>query len=125
MDESGCHRNYMVEIANHLQRTFHSVEKRIQKIKDQHTRKIRWRRGDNLAAFVKYMLKITGNGPDDVEKLKNRHISSNEWRKLSKKLDNVPIRILKRAWLEQIHLKLFIPKETFDLRDAKIKLVHM
>jgi len=125
MEESGRQRNYMVEIAQHLQRTFSSVEKRIQKLKETHTRKIRWRREENLATFIKYMLKVTRISQEEIEKLKNRSISSKEWKKVSKKLDNVPIRILKRAWMEQIHPKLFIEKECFDLREAKRKLVNM
>ncbi|XP_076264645.1 uncharacterized protein LOC143198912 [Rhynchophorus ferrugineus] len=122
MKKTKCRFGYITEIANHLGRPSDSVDNRISILKNQHRRKIRWKK-DNLAIFLKNLMKIVN--VDDVWKLKNRHITNVEFTKLSKKLDNVPIRILKCAWFGNIHHRLFMPEDSCDLRKVKFDLVQL
>ncbi|XP_030753754.1 uncharacterized protein LOC115880619 isoform X2 [Sitophilus oryzae] len=122
VEELNYQRNYVCKIAKELNRPYFSVHSRLQVLKQTHTRKIRWGR-QNLAAFIQNLMKITK--VRDYRELKNRHITVKEFKKLSKKLDNLPVRILKPAWLGNIHSRLFIPGEVCELPLLKCKLIQM
>uniref|UniRef100_A0AAR5QBP9 Transcription termination factor 1 n=1 Tax=Dendroctonus ponderosae TaxID=77166 RepID=A0AAR5QBP9_DENPD len=111
----------VTEVAKHLHRSLLAVSCRIGKLKTTYSRKIKWS-GRNAASYIKYLLEATDIDEKDIGLLKNRQITAEEWAKLSEKLDNVPVRILKPVWLNFLHPALFIPGNSCDLGAIKWKL---
>ncbi|XP_050302389.1 uncharacterized protein LOC126740409 isoform X2 [Anthonomus grandis grandis] len=113
-----------VKIANKLNRSVKSIHKRIEILQNQHTRKIKFK-GQNAATFIKYLIKVTGIPKYDVGQLKDRTITAEQWAKLSRKLDGIPVRVLQKAWLCKLYPALFIPDDVDDMADVKFKLIQV
>lgn len=122
-NESRSH-NYVAELANQLERGKMAITHRIQALQNTYTRKIKWK-GRNAATFIRYLLKVTGTTEQNLQDLKDRPIAAKEWIKLSKKLDGVPAKVLKRVWLEKLHPALFMTCDRLNLREVRLVLIDM
>lgn len=116
--------NYVTELANQLERSNMAIAHRIQALQNTYTRKIKWK-GRNAATFIKYMLKVTGTTEENLQDLKDRPITAKEWTKLSKKLDGIPVRVLKRVWLLNLHPALFTTCDQLNLGQVRLELINM
>lgn len=103
-----------------LGRTSLSVEKRYDRLTSSDNKIIHWT-PSMVDRFIKALMKITKC--EKLKKLKHREFTIKEWKKLSKKIDNIPIMKLQRAWRVTIYPRLF--SKEGNLRDMKVKIIQM
>ncbi|KAJ8928115.1 hypothetical protein NQ314_019341 [Rhamnusium bicolor] len=73
---------------------------------------------DRLVVNMKNVTKC-----DKVKHLKHKKLTEREWKKLSKKMDNIPVRKLQRAWNVTIYPRLFA--KSVNLKTMKEDIIHI
>ncbi|KAJ8919883.1 hypothetical protein NQ315_006412 [Exocentrus adspersus] len=119
MDTTNSTRPFR-DLAELLNRTCLSVEKRYDRLREAYTEKF----SVTLPVaekFINKLMKIAHCG--DVNELKDKKFTMKEWRKLSRKMDGVPVIKLQQAWTLKIYPRLF-SKET-DVRKVKLRLMRI
>ncbi|XP_018567822.1 MATH and LRR domain-containing protein PFE0570w [Anoplophora glabripennis] len=108
------------DLSKLLRRTKTSVERRYNLLTNNDNKVTHWT-VEMVDRFVKALMKITKC--EKVKKLKHREFTNKEWQKLSKKLDNIPIKKLQRAWKVTIYPRLF--SKEVDMREVKEDIINI
>ncbi|XP_060528577.1 uncharacterized protein LOC132703372 isoform X2 [Cylas formicarius] len=113
-------KHHIQKIAQDLKRTRTSVEQRVLYLKHEYKPRGVWR-NDHIEKFIKNLLMVTQC--QYTEELKQRTLTSIEWKTLSEKLDNTPMKILQTLWQGKIYPMLFIKDDFCNLNQIKVEIV--
>lgn len=108
------------DLSELLDRTSISVEKRYELL-TRTDHKINYWTPQMVDKFIKTLMRIAKC--EKLSRLKHREFTTKEWKKLSKKFDDIPIRKLQRAWKITIYPRLF--SKNVNLRDMKKEIIQM
>nr|CAI5846490.1 unnamed protein product [Callosobruchus analis] len=107
------------DLAEMLNRTNSSVQRRYDTLtKAKNTGKVQWN-VHSIAKFVAKLMRIKKT--KEIGDLKDAEITTKEWKKLSKRLDYIPIERLQRAWNMTIYPRIFV--ESVDIIQMKTDII--
>ncbi|CAH1991143.1 unnamed protein product [Acanthoscelides obtectus] len=102
------------DLAEIFNRTNLSVQRRYETLtKAKNTGKVEWN-VHSMAKFVAKMMRM--KKLKSISDLKEVELTTKQWKKLSKKLDYIPIERLRRAWKVTIYPRLFATANTVDVK---------
>ncbi|VEN60018.1 unnamed protein product [Callosobruchus maculatus] len=109
------------DLAEMFNRTSSSVQRRYDTIKKaKRTGKVEWN-VRSIAKFVAKLMRI--KKIKEICDLEEAEVTAKEWKKLSKKMDYIPIERLRRAWKITIYPRLFA--QSVDLVQMKKDIITM